>query len=83
MVGRLDSLLGDSHIDQLLGGLEGVGDSILAGFPDGVVQPFGEQRLGFLGFLGRVAHPVEDLVEPLSLLLDTLPDLLALIGVSE
>jgi hypothetical protein len=39
---RLGGILGDTQIDQLLGDFQGVGDLLLGGFSDRVVQPFGQ-----------------------------------------
>ena len=63
--------------------LERVGDLLLVGLADGVEEVLGQQRLGLLGLLHRLAHPLEELVELLLLLLEPLADLLALVGVAE
>ena len=56
---------------------------MLVRLADGVEEVLGQERLGFLGVLDRVAHPVEELVELLPLLFELLAGLLALLGVAE
>ncbi len=83
IAGGLGGLVGNAGVDQLLGGLERLRHLLLVGLADRVVQALGEERLGLLGLLGRVAHAVEHLVELLALLFGPLADLLPLVGLAE
>ncbi len=83
VMGGAGGLLGDPGVNQLLGRLEGLGDLLLVRLPDGVKEVLGEERLGVLGFLGRVPHPIEELVELLGLLLGPLAGLLAVFGLAQ
>src|SRR5262249_36850234 len=73
---ELVRLAGDAGVNELPGRLEGLGELLLVGLADGVIQPPGQERLGVLGLLGRVPHAVEDLLDPVVLLRDALAELL-------
>ena len=76
VAGGLGCIVGDSEVDELLGGFEGVGDLVLVGGPHGVEELLGQKRLGLFGVLDGLPHLLEEVVEPLFLLLRA-PRLLA------
>jgi hypothetical protein len=81
--GRLGSLLGNPCVDQLFGGLERIGDLLLGCLAGRVVEPLGQKRFGFLGFLHRAFHPVQEPIELLALVLESLAGRFAFAGAAE
>src|SRR5262249_11341697 len=81
--GRLGRFLGDPRVDELPGLFQGLGDRLFGRLAGRVEEPPGQERLGLLGLLDRLAHPVEDLVELSPLLFQALADLPAVPGVAE
>jgi hypothetical protein len=76
-------LVRHADLGELLGLLEGVGDRACVGFLDGVEQLPGQQRLGLLGLLDGLLHPVEEAVELGLLVREPLLDFLTAAVVAE
>jgi hypothetical protein len=81
--GRLGGVVAHSQLGQLLGGFQRVGDLLFVRLSDGVVEIFGQERLGFLSILDRVFHLIEKLIEVLLLLIESLGGFFAFPGVAK
>jgi hypothetical protein len=82
LAGGPGGFLVDADLGQLLGLLQGVGDGLLVGLVDGLEKLLGQERLGLLGLLDGLAHPLQEGVELLLLAFEPLLDLLAIVGVA-
>ena len=73
----LPCVVRQSPAHRPLGGLQGPVEVLVLRVAGGVVEAFGEERLGLLGILKRLPHPLGEIDQPLSLLGQILLDPLA------
>ena len=79
----LPRVVRQSTAHRPLGGLQGPVEVLVLRVAGGVVEAFGEERLGLLGILKRLPHPLGEIDQPLSLLGQILLDPLAAAVVAE